>query len=246
MEKHVEGVSCYFASGRHELMPQVSGSESVEFAEEDKVEDTEEAGEEEVYMLSSYKEKNKEERHKEGSIYQMQSYECELNINNKYEPLYGKVGVIQKLDRHTCDIVKGSSDSQGEGILEIRCSMAKVSPRDLLDVSASALVDENLITVGRFVLEDQRTVVPEYGTKEFADALPGLGFPGFVSETDFNHIVVHPPGEEDMMGGVKSLPLRDIKSAHLELMKLNMEFSLSATQAVHHDIQTALLREFTS
>jgi hypothetical protein len=46
MEKHVEGVSCYFASGRHELMPQVSGSKSVDFAQEDKVEDHEEASEE--------------------------------------------------------------------------------------------------------------------------------------------------------------------------------------------------------
>jgi hypothetical protein len=46
MEKHVEGVSCYFASGRHELMPQVSGSKSVDFAQEDKVEDCEEDSEE--------------------------------------------------------------------------------------------------------------------------------------------------------------------------------------------------------
>ena len=46
MGKHVEGVSCYFASGRHELMPQVSGIKSVDFAQDDKVEDREEASEE--------------------------------------------------------------------------------------------------------------------------------------------------------------------------------------------------------
>ena len=75
--------------------------------------------------------------------------------------------------------------------------------------------------MGSSVLEDQRIYVPEYGAKEFTDALPELGFPEFVSETDYNHIVVHPPGEEDMMGCVRSQSLRNMESQQLEVMKLN-------------------------
>ena len=60
MEKHVEGVSCYFTNGRHELMPQLSGSGSVDFAQEERVEDIEEVDEEKVHTLIGYKEKNKE------------------------------------------------------------------------------------------------------------------------------------------------------------------------------------------
>ena len=55
--------------------------------------------------------------------------------------LFMKVRVKEKPDGHAFDIVEGSSKLQSESIIETRCSMARVPPRGLLDVSASALVD---------------------------------------------------------------------------------------------------------